>query len=214
MDHKPLLSIFGSKKENPSHTANRLQRWGTILLNYCFKMEFLPPKSLGHADGLSILIPKSSEPLEETETATLTFENKNRQIYHREKETNYRPIVQNDWWWKDSLHLWWNFWVQQMNGDTRSVERKRIWKDFHTVHPGIAMMKPLMRSYVLGPNMDKEIEDNVKCCKSCAISAKARSLKNGLTLVKAAYKFWRHTKGTISFNSGWQFLEIVRGNEI
>ena len=40
-DHKPLLTIFGSKKGIPTHTANRLQRWSIILLNYNFKMETL-----------------------------------------------------------------------------------------------------------------------------------------------------------------------------
>ena len=38
-DHKPLLTIFGSKIGLPTHTANSLQRRGTILLNYNFKME-------------------------------------------------------------------------------------------------------------------------------------------------------------------------------
>ena len=41
-DHRPLLSIFGFKKGIQAHTANWLQRWGTILLNYRFKMEFIP----------------------------------------------------------------------------------------------------------------------------------------------------------------------------
>ena len=31
-DHKPLLTIFGSKKGLPVYTANRLLRWGTILI--------------------------------------------------------------------------------------------------------------------------------------------------------------------------------------
>ena len=57
-DHRPLLAIFGSKKGIPTHTANRLQRWATILLNYSFKTEFLPSKEFAHADGLSRLIPK------------------------------------------------------------------------------------------------------------------------------------------------------------
>ena len=73
-DHKPLLNIFGSKKGLPTHTANRLQRWGTILLNYNFNMEFLPSKKLCHADGLSRLIPKQSEPLEDTVIASLRTE--------------------------------------------------------------------------------------------------------------------------------------------
>ena len=32
-DHKPLFAIFESKKGLSTHTANRLQRWGTTLLN-------------------------------------------------------------------------------------------------------------------------------------------------------------------------------------
>ena len=73
-DHKPLISIFGSKKGLPTHTANRLQRWGTILLNYDFDMEFLPSKKLGHADGLSWLIPRTGESLEDSVIASLRSE--------------------------------------------------------------------------------------------------------------------------------------------
>ena len=46
------------KKGLPTHTANRLQRWDTILLNYNFKMEYLPLKKFGHVGRLSRLIPK------------------------------------------------------------------------------------------------------------------------------------------------------------
>ena len=45
-----------------------------ILLNYNFKMEFQSSKKLGHADGLSRLIPKFSEPLEDTVIAALKDE--------------------------------------------------------------------------------------------------------------------------------------------
>ena len=43
-DHRPLLTIFVSKKGISMHTANRLQCWGIILLNYNFKVEFLLSK--------------------------------------------------------------------------------------------------------------------------------------------------------------------------
>lgn len=52
-DHCPLFTIFASKKGIPKHTANKLQCWGTILLNCNFKMEHLSSKKLGHADDLS-----------------------------------------------------------------------------------------------------------------------------------------------------------------
>ena len=74
-DHHPLLSIYGSKKGVPTHTANRLQRRGFILLNYNDKMEFLQAKKLSHADGLSRLIPKFSEPLGDKVIAAIKTEN-------------------------------------------------------------------------------------------------------------------------------------------
>ncbi|EYB85899.1 hypothetical protein Y032_0289g1517 [Ancylostoma ceylanicum] len=55
-DHKPLLAIFGSKKGIPVYTANRLQRWATILLGYDFSIQYRSTTSIGQADALSRLI--------------------------------------------------------------------------------------------------------------------------------------------------------------
>lgn len=54
-DHKPLLSIFGSKTGIPVYTANRLQRWCTMLLNYDFKIKYINTNDFGYADVLSRL---------------------------------------------------------------------------------------------------------------------------------------------------------------
>ena len=70
-DHKPLITIFRSKKGLPIYTANSLLRWGTILLNYNLKIKYLPSKQISHADGLSRLVPKYSEPFEDTIIAAL-----------------------------------------------------------------------------------------------------------------------------------------------
>ena len=48
-----------------------LLRWGTILLNYNFKIEYLLSKQIIHADGLSRLVAKYSEPFEDTIIAAL-----------------------------------------------------------------------------------------------------------------------------------------------
>ncbi|XP_055714375.1 uncharacterized protein K02A2.6-like [Phlebotomus papatasi] len=64
-DHKPLLSIFGSKKGIPLHSANRLQRWALTLLSYTFDIKFISTSSFGHADVLSRLINTHSKPDEE-----------------------------------------------------------------------------------------------------------------------------------------------------
>ena len=42
-----------------------------ILLNYNSKIEYLPSKQISHADGLSMLVPKYSEPFEDTTIAAL-----------------------------------------------------------------------------------------------------------------------------------------------
>lgn len=63
-DHRPLLTIFGSNKGVPQHTANRLQRWAVILMCYDFQIKFIGTDDFGHADILSRLIadqPPSNE---------------------------------------------------------------------------------------------------------------------------------------------------------
>ncbi|XGW29027.1 hypothetical protein V3C99_008660 [Haemonchus contortus] len=40
-DHKPLISISGSRKGVPVYTANRLRRWPTTLLIYNFNIQYV-----------------------------------------------------------------------------------------------------------------------------------------------------------------------------
>ena len=87
MDHKPLITIFGSKKGLPVDTANRLLRWGTILLNYNFKIEFLTTKNICYADSLSRLIPKNTEVFEDSIIATLRTNLRNQKQCSQEKSS-------------------------------------------------------------------------------------------------------------------------------
>ena len=52
-DHKPLLAISGSKKEIPTYTASRLQRWALMLLGYDFKLKYRETTEFGQADALT-----------------------------------------------------------------------------------------------------------------------------------------------------------------
>ncbi|XP_055714390.1 uncharacterized protein K02A2.6-like [Phlebotomus papatasi] len=73
-DHKPLLSIFGSKKGIPVHTANRLQRWALTLLGYNFTIRYISTESFGHADVLSRLISSQQRQTDEVIIAEIQAE--------------------------------------------------------------------------------------------------------------------------------------------
>ena len=55
--------------------------------------------------------------------------------------------------------------------------QRRILKDFHNGHPGITRAKSLMRSYVFWKNLDKDIENMIRSCTSCALAVKSPPIK-------------------------------------
>ena len=195
-DHRPLLAIFDSKKGIPTHTANCLQRWVSILLDYLFKMEFLLSKETAHADGLSRLIPINTELLEETVISSLRsemdikyvlfitvkelpvrlekikFKTKFDNFIHQtKKELMNQKVKTNNVFSICNGILMYGEWVV-----IPAVLTKKILKDFHTRHPGMSRMKAPMWSYVYWPDMDKDIENRVKLCKSYTSVSKAPHL--------------------------------------
>ncbi|BHF81136.1 hypothetical protein SprV_0702426600 [Sparganum proliferum] len=72
--HKPLLSIFDSKKGIPVYSASRLQRWATILLGYDFDIRYCRTTDFGQADALFHLISNQQEPEEDTVIADISTE--------------------------------------------------------------------------------------------------------------------------------------------
>ena len=86
-DSKPLITIFGSNKGLPVYTTNRLLRWGTILWNYKFKIEFLTSKNICHVDSLSRHIPENTEVFEDSIIVTLRTNLRNQKQCPREKSS-------------------------------------------------------------------------------------------------------------------------------
>lgn len=97
-DHKPLISIFGSKKGIPVYTANRLQRWAIILLAYDFNIQYINTESFAYADFLSRLITQQSRDDDETVIASIRMENHILQIINANLQrfpVNYEQLVQS-----------------------------------------------------------------------------------------------------------------------
>ena len=86
-DHRPLLSIFGSRKGIPVHSANRLQWWAAALLGYDFKIEYRKSTEFGQADALSRLISTQATPNEEVVVAALQAD------FNIEMLTNHLPVT-------------------------------------------------------------------------------------------------------------------------
>ena len=72
-DHKPLISVFGSKKGIPVHTANRLQRWALTLLAYDFDIQHINTEKFGHADVLSRLMNRNQPVTEDYVIASVSI---------------------------------------------------------------------------------------------------------------------------------------------
>lgn len=70
-DHKPLLSIFVSKKGIPVYSTSWL---ATILLGYNFTIQYQKTTEFGQADALSQLIDSQRSPEEDTVTAAINVD--------------------------------------------------------------------------------------------------------------------------------------------
>ena len=155
-------------------------------------MEFLPSKNLGHSDGLSQVIPRTGELLEDSVIASLRSKRDYSSIlFNTVKELpvtldDIRKEAESDDFIKETKgKLLTDEQVAEVFSTCDQVllyrERvvvpatlqKKILKDFHTGHPGATKMKSLMRLYVYWRNMDKDIEEKVKACRGYALAAKA-----------------------------------------
>ena len=160
-DHKPLITIFGSKKGLPIYTANRLLRWGTIL-------RFWTNTILRTDCEIKNMIANTIKELPVT-LLEIKSEAMNDDFITniKQKITAKNKIVPEVFSLCDNVLLY----------SERVVILKklqnRILRDFHTGHPGINRMKSLMRSYVYWPKMDNDITDMIEKCKGCALAAKA-----------------------------------------
>ncbi|XP_018394833.1 PREDICTED: uncharacterized protein K02A2.6-like [Cyphomyrmex costatus] len=70
-DHKPLLTIFGSKQGILAYTTSRLQRYALTLLAYDFDIKYVNTGSFGYADVVSRLIAKHPRENKETVIAAI-----------------------------------------------------------------------------------------------------------------------------------------------
>ncbi|XGW28165.1 hypothetical protein V3C99_008177 [Haemonchus contortus] len=202
-DHKPLLSIFGSKKGLPAYTANRLLRWSLILRGYDFKIEYRKTTDFGQADALSRLIAEQAEESEDIVIAAASHEaeleckavktqvpiDANLIAEESVKDETLKDVIQyvreDKWPKKPPLKIKSYFALRHslsLHDDCLffgprivipSKFQNRVLALLHEGHPGMSRMKSLARCYVYWTNITKDIENFVRKCTSCQEVAKA-----------------------------------------
>ena len=189
-DHKPLLTLLGEHKPISHQASARIQRWALILSAYKYKIAFKPSSSHCNADGLSRL-PLEEAPAEVPQPAELVFLMEHLQdgpvkAHEIRRWTRQDPMsarvlqfIQSGWPTSVDPELK-PFWLKQ--NELSSEEgcilwgarvvvpppgRKRVLKELHEGHPGIARMKGLARMHMWWPGMDLDIEQVVCKCEDC-----------------------------------------------
>ncbi|EGT42836.1 hypothetical protein CAEBREN_31320, partial [Caenorhabditis brenneri] len=201
-DHKPLLSIFGSKKGIPVHSQNRLVRWSTILRGYDFDIEYVKTDDFGQADALSRMIQKFPTENEDIVIAQVEVEVEETlhgairklpvRVADVQEETQKSKLLQevqkyvSRGVWpkkvdeklkrfssiKESLSCVQKCLMMQDRVVIPEALQKVVLKQLHEGHPGMVRMKQLARSFVYWPGMDEDVERVVASCNTCQVHGK------------------------------------------
>ncbi|XP_031338139.1 uncharacterized protein K02A2.6-like [Photinus pyralis] len=164
-DHRPLVSIFGTKKGIPQMAASRLQRWAIMLSAYDFNIEFVHSKNNAIADALTRL-PEGQTPNDKPDLGQIFYVEEGftmfgwPQVIDSEEIKPYftrRAEIHND-------HgcLLWGYRII-----IPKILQPQILKELHSSHFGINKCKSLARSYVWWPTVDLDIENVCKICEPC-----------------------------------------------
>lgn len=193
-DHKPLISIFGSKKGVPELAANRLQRYALFLSAYNFKIEYIKSRD-NVADFLSRAIEVSrirseDDNLLNDEALFINFMYKDISpitVDDIKRETVNDPILKKvshciiRGWPRNvtepDLKIYFNCRSQLslekgciMRGHKiiiPRVFRERLLNELHKSHFGVVKTKTIARKFMWWPNIDLNIEQKIGSCSSC-----------------------------------------------
>ena len=199
-DHKPLVTIFGSKKGIPTTSANRLQRWAIRLMGYTYKIEYRSTDNFGQADGLSRLPVGPDNEFDTHDPGEIQVIASIQEEVQKELPIRASQIAQairsdsilsqvhhyilSGW----PLHCPDNLQPYFRIRDALSTShgcimwgfrtiiplcfRDRLLHHLHSVHSGMGRMKGEARRYFWWPSLDKDIEELARQCPACTENAK------------------------------------------
>ncbi|EGT42489.1 hypothetical protein CAEBREN_28442 [Caenorhabditis brenneri] len=188
-DHRPLLAIFGSHRDLPVHSQNRLVRWATTLLAYDFDLSYVRTTQFAKADWLSRMIqdyPRDTDDevviaaitdgddMEDTTRMSLGPISAERIRIDSEIDpelVEIMSIVEFNKWKPKPSSFFEKEW-RNVKDRLKIVRGKQVLVELHMGHPGIVAMKQKARAFMFWKGIDKDIEKVVKTCPNCQENAK------------------------------------------
>jgi len=190
-DHQPLTIILSPKKEVPTLSALRLQRWSLILMSYNYTIQYRRSEQHGNADMLSRFPEQAGDKPLASELPINYFSWVNELPVTADdirEETRKDPLLSRVY------HYTMNGWADKppdpdlkpyfTRKDQLSTEqgcllwgmrviippkfRTQIIQELHHEHTGIVRMKALARNYLWYPGLDNDIECAAKACEVCS----------------------------------------------
>lgn len=196
-DHKPLIYIFGPKKEIPLTIASRLQRWAYYLSGFTYDISYVRSEANSNCDALSRLPIEDETTVFKTEVnavryieegiTNLTYETVKKQTENCGTLKKVMKWIREGWpssstaMTEEELKFHAKreeLYVEKecvMKGNRIVIPesmRKQIMKELHRSHLGIVKMKSMARSYVWWPGVDGDVENTARACEVCAILGK------------------------------------------
>ncbi|XP_047987904.1 uncharacterized protein K02A2.6-like [Leguminivora glycinivorella] len=209
-DHKPLTSIFHPHQTLPTLSTMRLFHYAHFLSGFDYNIEYRNTTKNANADYLSRF------PVEKTKDNKIdqhyVFQMKQINSINISpeiiaKETKEDPELRN---LLQTLQSGASLRESGYNDNELTLQndcilkgtrvmipqrlRQQILEELHTGHIGMLKMKLLARSFVYWKNIDKDIEQKVKSCRTCRLEQNAPS--------KAPIHHWEEPAGP------WQRIHI------
>jgi hypothetical protein len=196
-DNKPVVSLFSENKNIPTMAKMRLQRWGVILGGYSYTLKFKKGSDLILPDYMS----RKPLPIQDKIDQTINVVQEVRELelpvqtIQIAAETNKDPVLSrvlnltmSGWPEHCSDEAIKPFWLKReiigieqnclMLGERIIIPKTLqsfVMSLLHESHPGMVRMKLLARSIIWWPNIDREIENFVQCCKTCQAVQRAET---------------------------------------
>ena len=189
-NHKPLTSIFGSKKDVPTIAATRLQHWALKLSAYLYTIQFWRTEKHSNADGLSQLplhhvsimahtpTPAvfnlqqlNSLPVTEAKMAKVTWTDRVlSRVYQyvlrgwpKTVDASLSPLAHK----RDELTVEGGCILWGMRVVVPEKLREFLLRELHRDLPGTVRMKHIAQSYLWWPGLDNQIEALAKSFGDC-----------------------------------------------